>query len=239
MGVTAEAVRSNDELIEAAHQPFDEWSQVLNSHYDDYARLIPPFHEVREAAKIIALANWLIKEKVPTDLRNVQQEKWDNPGRVPGFWRSALSYKGDDGGPETLSVAYSGGVTFKRQNWTEITPAPPARETGAANDLALSAHLGQRAVQEAEGGDLDAARHFAELSAQAMSGGVSPAELAKMNIAMPPTVAVPLSPERVQLQQALLQRTHLAASEPGQGAYHHDGRHEWRSAGGTGYDALR
>lgn len=192
---------------EAAHQPFDEWSQVLTSHYDDYARLIPPFHEVREAAKVIALANWLIKEKVPTDLRNVPQERWDNPGTIPGFWRSALSFKGDDGGPETLHVAYSGGVTFKRQNWTEVTAAPPARETGAANHLALSAQLGQRAVQEAEGGDLEAARHFAELSAQAMSGSLSPADLAKMNIPMPPAVAAPLSPERVQLQQALLQRT--------------------------------
>lgn len=190
-------------------QLYDEWCAALTNHYDEYARVMPAFHKVREAAKIIALANWLIAEKVRVDLSGVHQEKWDASVTVPGFWRAGLSYvaKGNDEYSEWVQVGYAGGVTFKRQNWTQVTPAPPATETGASRQLALSAGLGQQAVQAAQSGDLEAARHLAELSAQAMTGRLSPSELAKMNIAVPNAKPAPVSPAGVQLQQAMLQRT--------------------------------
>lgn len=192
---------------ELTNQVFTEWTNVLTNNYDEYAHIMPAFHKLRETAKIIALANWLINEKVTADLRDVRQEKWDNPGTVPGFWRAALAYKTDGSEAETLQIGYSGGITFKRQNWTEVTASPSARETGAASQLALSADLGQRAVQAAQGGDLETARHLAELSAQAMSGRISPGDLAKMKIVIPPSSTAPLSPAGVQLQQTLVQRT--------------------------------
>ena len=69
---------------------YDEWCAGLINHFDEYARIIPAFHKVREAAKIIALANWLLGTKTPVDLTGVSQEKWDAPQKVPGFWKSSF-----------------------------------------------------------------------------------------------------------------------------------------------------
>lgn len=191
------------------NDPYAEWASVLTEHYDEYAYLMPAFHKVREAAKILTLANWMIAEKVPVELGGVRQEKWDAPDRVPGFWRVGLSYvaKEDDESIESFQIAYTGGVTFKGQNWTQITPAPPERETAVSTQLALSAGLGQLAAQTAQGGDLEGARHLAELSAQAMIGPLSPTDLSKLKVTVPAAQTVPVSAAGVQLQQALLQQT--------------------------------
>jgi hypothetical protein len=189
---------------------YNEWCAGLMNNYDEYARALPAFHKVREAAKIIALANWLIAEKMRVDLSGVAQEKWDAPDTITDLWRVGLSYipKGDDEYIEKIQIGHTGGVSFKRQNWTQVTPAPPASETGVSSQLALSAGLGQQAVRAAESGDLENARYLAELSAQAMTGKLSKGDLAKMNIVVPVTKPAPVSPAGVQLQNAMIKKTH-------------------------------
>lgn len=188
---------------------YADWNASFTRHYEEYARVMPAFHSVREAAKIIALANWLHDEKISVDLGDLRQSPWEAPKKVPGFWRVALSYvpKGGDDYSNSYQIGFTGGVTFKRQNWTQVSAAPPASETGVSSQLALSAGLGQQAVQAAAGGDLEAARHLAELSAQAMSGRLSPSELAKIKTSVPVPSKAPVGPEFIRLQQALQQRT--------------------------------
>ena len=43
----------------------DGWYAQLNNDYDAYARIIPAFHKIREAAKVIALAKWALAENTP------------------------------------------------------------------------------------------------------------------------------------------------------------------------------
>jgi hypothetical protein len=193
---------------------YDEWCAGVMDNFDEYARIMPAFHKVREAAKVIALANWLIAEKVPVDLRGISQEKWDVPDKVPGFWRVGFSYSlekdngtGVNKDVNTIQIAYSGGVTFKRSNWTRMTPAPTS-ETGVTDQLTLSAGLGQKAVQAAQAGNLEQARNLAELSAQAMTGALSKTGLAKLNIVMPEAKPAPVSPANVQLQKEMIKKTH-------------------------------
>jgi hypothetical protein len=197
----------------ALNHYYDKWTDGVMNNYDEYARILPAFHKVREAAKVIALANWLITEKIPVDLSGIAQEKWDTPDKVTGFWRVGLVYVQKGNEPDDhkdankIHFAYTGGVTFKRSNWTQITPSTTS-ETGLTNQLALSAGLGQKALQAAQSGNLEQARHLSELSAQAMSGSLSKANLAKMNITVPDARPMPVSPASVQLQKEMIKDTH-------------------------------
>ena len=74
--------------------------------------------------------------------------------------------------------------------------------------LALSASLGQKAVQAAQADNLEEARHLAELSAQAMNGSLSKADLAKFNIPASSAALPVAAPANVQLQKAMITRTY-------------------------------
>ncbi len=192
---------------------YDDFCAGVMNNYDEYARIMPAFHKVRETAKIIALANWLIAGNVPVDLSGIAQDKWDSPSKVSGFWRACFVYYDEkgDGSYATYSSAgagYSGGVTFNRSNWTEMKP-DTVGETKVTDQLTLSAGLGQKAVQAAQSGNLENARYLAELSAQAMNGSLGKSDLAKLNIVVPEAkVVAPVAPANVQLQKEMIKKTH-------------------------------
>jgi hypothetical protein len=191
---------------------YDDWCAGVMSRYDDYARVLPALHKVREAAKIIALANWLIRENIGVDLGRVPQDRWDMPAKVPGFWRASFVYLDETGkGSYALyrsqGAGFSGGVTFKSAGWTAVR-TDPAGETGVTQQLALSATLGQKAVQAAQADNLEQARYLAEMSAQAMNGSLSKADLAKLNIPAPGAALPAAAPANVQLQKEMIKRTY-------------------------------
>lgn len=194
----------------AANSFYDDWCANVMAHYDEYAQVLPAFHSVRELAKVIALANWMIAGKVPVDLSGVQQVVWEAPERVAGFWRSGQAYMKlpNRSDYDSLTIfGYSGGVTFHpKSNWTQVTQFT-ASETRTTDQLTLSAGLGQRAVQAAQGGDLEQARYLAELSAQAMNGSLSKSKLAAMNLSVPDIKPMPVSPANVHLQKELIKKT--------------------------------
>ena len=192
---------------------YDEWCAGVMNNYDEYARILPAFHKIREVAKIIALANWLLAEKINVDLSGVSQEKWDAPDKVLGFLRTGQLYRKlqADAPYQTMTLrAYSGGVSFKpKGNWTSYTPAPVS-ETKVFDQLTLSAGLGQKAVQAAQDGNMEKARYLAEISAQAMTGKLSKADLPQLNVTLPePKQAqVAVSPAHVQLQKEMIKKTY-------------------------------
>lgn len=193
-----------------ANSFYDDWCANVMAHYDEYAQLLPAFHSVRELAKVIALANWMIAGKVPVDLSGVQQVVWEAPERVAGFWRSGQAYlklPNRRNYDSLMIFGYSGGVTFHpKSTWTQVTQFT-ASEIRTTDQLTLSAGLGQRAVQAAQGGDLEQARHLAELSAQAMNGSLSRSKLAAMNLSVPDIKPMPVSPANIHLQKELIKRT--------------------------------
>lgn len=191
--------------------PYMVWTtQHMMAHFDEYAHIIPAFHKVREAAKIMALAKWLLAEKVRVDLDDVRLLKWDMPMDYPQL---NLIYQEHailpNGGYKSKTVLISsGGVSFKpRGNWTSVTPSVVS-ETRAVDHLAVSASLGQQAVKSLADGNLAQARDFAELSAQAMNGSLTRADLNKLNIVVPDVKGISIGPTSVQLQKEILKTTY-------------------------------
>jgi PDZ domain len=201
---------SSLELTKQLPKFFNDWVKQYTEHYDSYAQVMPAFHGLREAAKVLALARWLKQEKIAVDLSRVEQEEWKLPEKIFGFPRySPVSWETASGKTRTATVTgVTGGVTFQGRGWTSYGPASKTTETRIPDQLVLSSHLGQKAAQAAKAGDLESARHLAELSAQALAGHVTRGELAKQNITLPSARTAPLSPARVQLQKELLKETH-------------------------------
>jgi len=196
-------VPPNEEL----ERGFAAWCGHFMDNYDVYARIVPAFHKIREGAKVLALAKWALAENIQFDLRNVAQEKWNTPEQVPAYWALSQGIYGTTGRMATIR-AFEGGVSFKaRGNWTRITPSTTTT-TEASAQLTLSAQIGQKAVQAATAGDLETARYLSELSAQALTGGVSRAELIKLNVPLADPVALPASPGAVLLQKEMIKKTH-------------------------------
>lgn len=190
--------------------PFTLWTaNHMMKNFDAYARIIPAFHKVREVAKVIALAQWLQAEKLAPDLGGVVQTPWRAPDEFPLLNILSQSFRAlPDGKAElTTYLTTEGGVSFKPANkWVVVAPSTQS-ETRAVDHLALSAGLGQQAVKALRDGDMEQARHLAELSAQAMNGSLSRAQLDKLGIAVPEVHGVPAAPVNVQLQKTLLHRT--------------------------------
>ena len=195
----------------AADVNWDAWCDQLSDNYDAYAAIVPSFHKLREAAKVIALARWLRAENMAVDLAGVAQEKWTPPSRVPGFWVYGFTLQLLDGNATKLRAwryNATGGVVFKpKSNWTQYTPSTTS-ETKVSNQLVLSASLGQKAVQAAKTGHLENAKYLAELSAQAMNGSLTKQDLAKLNIPVPEAKMTPVAPANVQLQKEMVKKTY-------------------------------
>lgn len=193
---------------------FAPWCDHFMDHYDDYARIVPAFHEVREAAKVLALAKWALAENISLDLRGVTQARWNRPDKVPAFY--VLSEGVYNNGMRGTTRAFEGGVSFKtRGNWTRITPSTTTTTEETSAQLALSAQIGQKAVQAADSGDLEKARYLSELSAEAMTGELSRDDLARQNIVLPAAKPVPVSPAAMQLQKEMIKATHRQIVEMG------------------------
>ena len=190
---------------------WDGWCSQLANNYDAYASIMPSYHKLREAAKIIALARWIQAERVTVDLASVQQEKWTAPAKVPGFWAYGFTFQLMENGATNMGAwRYTafGGVSFKGQShWTKYTPSVTS-ETKVSSQLALSAGLGQKAVIAAQSGNLENAKYLAELSAQAMIGSLSKQDIAKMNIIVPDVKAPVVASANVQLQKEMIKKTY-------------------------------
>lgn len=190
--------------------PFTLWTAShMMGHFDEYAHVIPAFHKAREAAKVIALAQWLQGEKLAVDLNGVGQTPWAAPKDFPVLSILSQSYVALPDGRAQLTtyLTTEGGVSFNPgRKWTVIAPSVQS-ETRAVDHLTLSAGLGQQAVKALRDGDMEQARHLAELSAQAMNGSLSRAQLDKLNIQVPEVKSLSAAPVNVQLQKTLLQRT--------------------------------
>jgi len=189
---------------------YDAWCANVMNNYDAYARILPSFHKLREAAKVIALAKWVLAEKISIDLADVGQEKWSMPDTVPGFFTLGSDAIQVSTGSQTIVplASQDSGVSFNpKGSWTQISLTPSVT-TEVSSQLAMSASLGKQAVQAAQGGNLESARYLAELSAQAMNGSLTKSDRDKVLVIIPQVAAGPVSPESVQLQKEMLKKTH-------------------------------
>jgi hypothetical protein len=207
-----------------ARDAVDGYTRDLTRRYDEYARALPDLHRLREAAKIIALANWAQARRI----KLVPPGPVAAPAPLPasfqrGFWTGNFHAN-----PEKtfFGLVAIGGVDFGPQvgtGWVQ-TQEDPALGHRALKQLVASSALGQEAVKAAvEDGDLEKARLLAEQSAQAMTGAIDftghPA-LGQIPEVPPPTsvTEIELQTEALTLARqsiAELGRTQPALQQPG------------------------
>ena len=204
------ATGSSKQEVEKLFDLYKDWCAQYTDNYELYAQAMPAFHNLREAAKVIALAKWLNSEKIALDLDSVRQERWDTPETVQGYWRWVAPYAEIAPGKfvSFSGAGITGGVTFKsNKGWTAVESTPKG-ETNLSEQLKLSSQLGEKAVDAANIGDMENARYLSELSAQALTGGVSRADLIKLNVPLADPVELPASPGAVLLQKEMIKKTH-------------------------------
>lgn len=84
------------------------YADMLSKFYDDFAEDYPVLHELSEAAKLAAAANW-IKQKTPAfRLPAEGRVAWTPPTKVPGMAFAEIPH----GGGASLSIAAHGGVNL-------------------------------------------------------------------------------------------------------------------------------
>ena len=130
-----------------------------------------------EAEKVVALARWIKRRGIKVNL--APRAKGDPvPEVVEGFW--GLTYlTRPSGETDQIFLDISGGVTFGAEDgdsWIEAQPNVAATDD-VLRQLAASTALAQQAAEDALRGDMDAARAFAEKSAQAMTGQIDLTQL--------------------------------------------------------------
>lgn len=195
------------------------YARQFNDRYEEYAREYPPLHELREAAKILALAKWLAGRNVRVEARAAAGPAWDPPSQIPAIIDFTMRFtpEGTVNGSQkytfTNHLWIEGGVNFtNRRNWVVLGPKPPGYMP-VADQLTTSAALGEQAVQAALGGNMESARELAELSAQALTGDLDASRLPKKVSIPKPAPVEPATPEEVRLVKEAVKAIRATAAE--------------------------
>lgn len=89
-----------------------DYETLLTSQYDDFARHFPVFHELRETAKLTAVANW-IKTKYPElQLPKHGRATWSGPQQLPGLIFFIWATR-ERAGVANVQVMAPGGVSLR------------------------------------------------------------------------------------------------------------------------------
>lgn len=86
------------------------YEELLTAHYDDFARVYPALHELREAAKLAAAANWIRARSASFRLPSDGRSRWDGPAKIPGLLYRYY-HPGEDGSSHITTIA-AGGISL-------------------------------------------------------------------------------------------------------------------------------
>lgn len=106
----------------------DSYEHLLTSLYDDLAREFPDLHELREAAKLAAVAEWIESRRPGFRLPKAGRVSWNGPAKVPGLMYLYM-HSPDPGTNFTLTWMPLGGLIlspFPSGSVREIISTDPA-----------------------------------------------------------------------------------------------------------------
>lgn len=203
-------------MVTMIQSGLNEYGKLITRNYDSYAKALPALHRLREAAKVLAFANWARAQGIQLQPSGPPSPSLTLPDRFKrGFWTAHFSA----GGNRTfIGFAASGGVDFSPDVGSSWIHAGEDHALGgtALGQLAGSAALGQEAVDAALQGDLDTARTLADQSARAMTGDYNFAghpALGTIPEASPPEPVLQVELLKATFEQTQQAVTTLAHSE--------------------------
>ncbi|MGQ9698438.1 MAG: hypothetical protein ACUVRO_10655, partial [Armatimonadota bacterium] len=113
----------------------EAFARHVTEHYDDYAAAYPVLDELRTLAKLTALANWLVEQRIPINTRKVfeaQLPRVDTPLTTPmGF--SELVERVSEG---LMKHQVRGGVDLALRRSSPTPDRPRNWFTGTSQDTA-------------------------------------------------------------------------------------------------------
>ncbi len=167
-----------------------KYGEFLTQNYDEYAKIFPEFHIMREVAKLVCLARWAKQNNYTINVLNTSSMYFDQPKNVNGFWAITLQITNGKG---SMILIQSGGASFGQEEgeeWMKIQ-TDVNRTSDVLKQLAGSVVLAEQAVNSAINGNLEDARDLAERSARAMTGEIDLSNLPPVpNIPMPNEAAL-------------------------------------------------
>ncbi len=176
----------------------DGYARYLTERYDQYARVSPELHHLREATKVIALVRWAQasgRKLVPANPTGI---RFNPPQELPGFWTAVFEVRGDSA---ALNVIFEGGTDYSQKvgdGW--VKPVQQAELIASTSrQLAASVVFSRQAAESAANGDMETARDLAERAARAMTGEIDLSTLPDLQ-GNPPSV-----PNPAKHAQAILQ----------------------------------
>lgn len=165
----------------------ESYAQEVTRRYDEYARVLPELHRLREAAKVLALVRWAkARNQALAPAGSTAAPKALPASFREGFWTATFQA---DANKIFFVISAHGGVVFDNkvgEEWVQ-TQTKPGLADSALKQLVGSAALGQQAAEAALKGDLEGARALAQRSEQAMIGD--------LGAGFPPLADVPQVPE--------------------------------------------
>jgi hypothetical protein len=213
----------------------EQYSAHLTSHYEQYAKLYPALHTLRETEKVVALARWAQKNGVRIRVMADDGPKASLPDSAEGFWGMTYIVR-PNGDTDTMVTWAQGGVDFGQSagdGWMQAGPPERQVTDDALRSLAASTALSEKAAIAAKDGDLESARDLAERGAQAMSGNIDFSNIPKVPMpAIPepdPASAAAVSQASIEAvdmnveglkeaNQTLAKAASLGATDPAQAA---------------------
>ena len=184
---------------------FEQYSAHLTSLYEQYAKVYPALHTLRETEKVVALARWAQKNGVRIRVVADDGPKTSLPDAAEGFWGMTYIVR-PSGDTDTMVTWAQGGVDFGQSagdGWMQAGPPNRQVTDDALRSLAASTALSEKAALAAKGGDLESARDLAERGAQAMSGNIDFSNV--------PKVPMPAMPEPDPASAAAVSEATIAA----------------------------
>lgn len=188
-------------------QVMSEYENILNERYDDYARLYPSLHVMRETEKVIALARWIKQNSLQVDVPKARPVTNPVPDRVEGFI-DIIYVRKATGATDDLFVGLQGGVVFDQNEgdgWVKTQPSITTTRD-VLQQLAASTALAEKAAIAAVGGDFESARELAENSARAMTGQIDTTQLPDLVLVPEPTrvdATVPAATQAAVSQESI------------------------------------
>jgi len=188
-------------------QVLSEYANILNEQYDDYARLYPSLHVMRETEKVIALARWIKQNSLQVDVPKARPVVNPVPDRVEGFV-SIIYVRKATGTTDDIFVCPSGGVVFGQDEgdgWIKTQPSVTTTRD-VLQQLAASVALAEQASAAALSGNMESARDLAQHSADAMIGQIDTTQLTDLVPVPEPTsvdATVPVATRAAVSQEAI------------------------------------
>ena len=115
----------------------DSYAALLTGCYDDFAEQAPILHELREATKVVAVAQWLKRHNAAVSLPQDGRVYWNAPRELPGILFLTMAANSAQAGQINEILTTAGGVDFCGDNDLKYAVGSPEAPQGSFSEATI------------------------------------------------------------------------------------------------------